>query len=110
MIPLCSLKAYMASKIEKEFADAVKAAIGDNREHGWGVEDSAEVIETLIAAEMPEGIVPSDELMKHVRKVINPSAFRQQLEKAKRPDGKTVLAPGSKRERVRTALNLFINE
>lgn len=70
------------SKLAKAFAECVRAAIGGDKAHGWGIADSAEVIETLIAEDAPEGYAPSDECMKLIREVINPSQFRQKLEAA----------------------------
>lgn len=69
--------------MEKVFQDAAKAAIGGDRKHGWGLEDSAEVIETIIAEDAKDSkYTPSDEAMKLIRLVINPSQARQAFEAA----------------------------
>jgi hypothetical protein len=71
------------STIKEQFQSAVKNAIGGDKNHGWGVEDSMEVIDTLIA-ENCEAIAKdkglSEELSATIKAVINPSAFRQILE------------------------------
>ena len=87
------------------FNGAVMGQVGSDRKHGWGVDDSCVVIESLIAEVLPEGETPSDEMMKLIKLVVNPSAFRQRLESAKRPDGQSVLAESKgKREKVTLAL------
>lgn len=59
---------------------AIKDAIKGDRKHGWGVDDSMQVIESLIAEDGPDGYAPSDRCLELIRSVVNPSAFRQQLE------------------------------
>lgn len=72
--------------LTKTFWDAVKSAIGGNKDHGWGKEDSLEVIETVIAedasiSEAEKGkYILSEEAMALVEAVVNPSQFRQTLE------------------------------
>jgi hypothetical protein len=80
--------------LEKTFQDAAKQAIGGDRQHGWGIKDSMEVIETVIVADAeaqhlarkPEdpvnGYMPSDECLKLIELVVNPSQARQAFEKA----------------------------
>src|SRR6266853_3749960 len=78
--------------LEKIFQDAAKAAIGNDRQHGWGLKDSMEVIETVIVADAeaqhlakPEGgngYMPSDEALRLIELVVNPSQARQAFEKA----------------------------
>lgn len=93
--------------LKEMFQEAVKAAIGEDRNHGWGVDDSCEVIETLIAEEMGEGKVPSEELMRFIKMVVNPSAFRQKLEETKRPDGLSVLAKSEKKRAEKEVFSLY---
>ena len=72
-----------SDKLGKEFADSIRRAIGSDKDHGWGVEDSCEVIESIIAEDGPGGYSPSDEAMALIKMVVNPSAFRQRLEAQK---------------------------
>lgn len=69
----------------------IDAQIGGNKDHGWGAKDSLAVIENIVAEDAALSkcgdVVKyslSDEAMRMIAEVINPSAFRQQLEKAKR--------------------------
>jgi hypothetical protein len=59
-----------------EFIAAVDAQIGGNKDHGWGGDDSWAVIDSLLNVE--------PEAEPYIRAVINPSAFRQTLEGAKK--------------------------
>jgi hypothetical protein len=110
--------------LNKAFIESVKAQIGDDRQHGWGVEDSKHVIEDVIAEDAtleiarllkegkkPETYSPSENAMALVKKVINPSAYRQELEKAKKPDGKggwtTILAKSEKSKREKQTMNYY---
>lgn len=74
----------MAS-VKEVFQRAVKERINGNKDHGWGVEDSLSVIIALVADNA--GVEPKDleadpEFISAIRKVVNPSAFRQTLENA----------------------------
>ena len=71
------------TKLQTAMGQAITAAIGGDKKHGWGIDDSVEVIETLIAEDAPDGYAPSDELMSLIREVVNPSQFRQKLEAEK---------------------------
>lgn len=82
-------------KAIKEVAqEMVKAQIADDKNHGWGVEDSLAVIEAIVsqdaenkAEEKPDLALAKytvgEDAMKWIKKMVNPSAFRQELEKAK---------------------------
>ena len=62
------------------FLDAVKTRIAGNKDHGWGVDDSMAVIKALWEDNTGEAM---DSLYEEqVKRVINPSAFRQRLEDA----------------------------
>jgi hypothetical protein len=69
-----------------EFNAAVNLQIGGDKHHGWGNKDSLAVIEAIVAkdVEFHEGEAKtytlSDEAIQFIGVVINPSAFRQQLE------------------------------
>jgi hypothetical protein len=62
-----------SQKFAREFREAVLAQIGGDKNHGWGLEDSFSVIDSLCDIE--------PEAAPFIREVINPSAFRQVLEK-----------------------------
>ena len=70
------------NRSDTRFKTFVHERIKGDKRHGWGVEDSVAIIESLIAEDAPDGYAPSEDLMKLVAIVVNPSAFRQQLEKA----------------------------
>lgn len=89
------------------FNMSVRDRIGDDRNHGWGADDSMYVIEALITEALPEGQAADDELLKRIRLVVNPSQWRQELEKAKRPDGQTVLAKSEGKRSAKPLLDLY---
>jgi hypothetical protein len=62
----------------------IKAQINDDKNHGWGVNDSYQVILAIIANETGAELKDIDnENFGHlIKSVINPSQFRQMLEKA----------------------------
>ena len=62
------------------FLASVRAVINGNKAHGWGSDDSMRVIKALYASEV--GSEMDDTLAGFIKKVVNPSAFRQELEKA----------------------------
>lgn len=72
--------------VKELFATAVKAAINGDVNHGWGQEDSAKVVFSIVEHLQQNGpqINEVDEQAKAARdaikKVINPSAFRQAIE------------------------------
>lgn len=76
-----STPAAAAASLEKIAANAILARVGGDPKHGWGNEDSLAVIGEIWRAEN------GDEMPAHVRaqiaRFINPSAFRQYLEKLK---------------------------
>lgn len=78
----------------------VDAQIAGDKSHGWGNQDSLAVIESIVAedAAMSDGDVKqftlSDEALKCIAMVVNPSAFRQQLEGKK--DGRLVKVEGKR--------------
>lgn len=78
--------------IKQVAQDAVKAQIGSNKEHGWGSNDSMAVIDVIVAedasnsaeaGETLEKYSLSEEASKWIKRLINPSAFRQELESSK---------------------------
>lgn len=75
------------ANVNEVFLKAVKGCVAGDRKHGWGVDDSLEVILALIADENGSDVKDikeaSPDLVKHIRMVINPSAFRQTLETKK---------------------------
>jgi hypothetical protein len=80
------MNAEYVSKLEKQFADAVKAQIGGNKDHGWGADDSMAVIDQLIAENVAEITAAKglpEELSGFIKGVINPSQCRQRLESKK---------------------------
>lgn len=107
--PLAFLERWKPMQdLKSLFASAVKDRVGSDPNHGWGVDDSAYVIETLVTECMPDGTAAPDDLMGLIRHVINPSAFRQILEKQKRPDGTPVLKPSEgKRASKTTLINIY---
>ena len=68
------------------FNGTIAGQIAGDKSHGWGNKDSLAVIESIVAedAALSEGDVKqftlSDEAMQFIGVVVNPSAFRQQLE------------------------------
>ena len=82
---------------------AVKAQVGQNREHGWGQADSMAAITEILSVE----IEPDAMLLEAIDHVVNPSAFRQKLEGVKRSDGQTILQKheGKKRDRTLAAMD-----
>lgn len=68
------------------FQQTVKSQINGDKKHGWGVEDSLEVIIALIAEETGATVADlkeaSAKLIEEIRLVVNPSQFRQRLETA----------------------------
>jgi hypothetical protein len=88
----------------RAYDQTVTDLVGSDPNHGWGAKDSEMVIDAVIAADAEEQIplliaagkaptayCPSVAAMAMIRRVINPSAHRQMLEKAKRKDGSPVL-------------------
>jgi hypothetical protein len=93
------------------FKAAIMGQIGDNPRHGWGAEDSAAVVDAIVAedatlAAKEEGMTLekyslSEDASVLIKKVINPSQFRQFLEGQRRPDGKPLLITSeSKRQKL----------
>jgi hypothetical protein len=78
------MDAKKSDKLGKVFVEAIKGAIGGNRQHGWGQADSMDVIDAVVAedaADAPAGKYSiSDEARPFIERVINPSACRQWLE------------------------------
>lgn len=60
----------------------VLARINGNKNHGWGIDDSAAVILAVVANEM-NGKALSAEAIAAVNSMINPSQTRQAFEKQK---------------------------
>lgn len=87
------------------FGESLADIIGNDKNHGWGVDDSLIVIESIVAQDAENEIerlakagkpanlyTLSDGAKALIKKVINPSAFRQFLEATKRANGSTWLA------------------
>lgn len=68
---------------KETFQKSVVKQINGNRNHGWGQKDSEAVIAAIWESETGEKIDAN--VMALIADVINPSAFRQKLEKAKLP-------------------------
>jgi len=64
---------------KESFQRAVAKAIGGDKNHGWGVEDSMSVIKDLLNDEALEA---TPECLAAIREVINPAQFHQKLSKA----------------------------
>lgn len=115
--PATASKPDAKARLQKAFNEAVIGRIGDDRHHGWGAADSAEVIEVVIMEDVAifredkgnadKVYGPSEAAMSLIGDVINPSAFRQKLESAKRPDGQTVLQKSETKEREKRTLALY---
>lgn len=82
--------------------ETVAVRVGMNRQHGWGQDDSVAAI--LAVFECETGDKPDEEVGKAVAMVVNPSAFRQVLEKEKRADGETILAKSEKSAKEKAEL------
>lgn len=103
--------------VQKAFNEAVIGQINDDRNHGWGAADSKAVIEAVIMEDVlqfrevkenaDKVYGPSAKAMELIGEVVNPSAFRQKLESAKRPDGQTVLAKSEKKASEKRTLALY---
>lgn len=65
---------------KEAFGQAVKTRINGDKNHGWGVDDSVEVIVAVICEEC--GVAKEDvkDIIPLIREVVNPSQFRQKLE------------------------------
>lgn len=61
---------------------AIKAQVEKNAKKGWGNDDSLRVIIAVIANETGANISELGEIGEIIKPLINPSAFRQSLEKA----------------------------
>lgn len=66
--------------MKEAYQNAVKNAIGGNKDHGWGKEDSMLVIQALYLKATGEEMTPEHKAM--VASVVNPSAARQAFAKA----------------------------
>jgi len=96
------------SELKAKYVATVVAAIGSDREHGWGVADSMKVI-AMVMHELAEGTITVEEGTPFVESVVNPSAFRQKLEgpEAEGKEGtlKSLLEPSKRKERAKNTLN-----
>ena len=97
------------SELKEKYVATVVAAIGGDREHGWGSGDSLKVI-TMVMTELAEGTITVEEGTPYIESVINPSAFRQKLEgpEAEGKEGtlKCLLnEPSKRKERAKNTLN-----
>ena len=95
------------SELKEKYVATVVAAIGGDREHGWGAEDSMKVI-TMVMTELTEGTITVEEGSPYIESVINPSAFRQKLEgpekEGKEGTLKCLLEPSKRKDRAKNAL------
>ena len=82
MLELSKGKSIMT---KEAFTKSILAQIGGDRKHGWGTKDSANVIRAILEDEIGEK-PDEDTVMKWIIMVINPSAFRQVLEKENQLD------------------------
>ena len=67
-------------KASEMFAQTVKNRINGDKNHGWGVDDSVEVIMAVVATETGTEVKDIESIRGLIKAVVNPSAFRQQLE------------------------------
>lgn len=85
----------LAKALGIERAHAIKARINGDKNHGWGIDDSAEVIDAIVAKDAEMGIEAllaakkdpkswslSEEAMGLIKGMINPSQVRQKFETA----------------------------
>lgn len=88
------------------FNAAVDAQIAGDKLHGWGNEDSMAVIEAIVAEDVNwhEGEAKtytlSDEAMKFIGIVVNPSAARQRFEDE--DDGRLTKVVGKRSNSLKT--------
>lgn len=87
------MKAESMAMLSLTCKESVTNRLNGDTNHGWGVDDSTSVIETLVAtdnqifheenpAKLAGTYTPSGECLAMISKLVNPSAFRQALEKA----------------------------
>ena len=91
---------------QEAFKSAVKAQINGDVKHGWGVEDSLMVALAVVANENgADARDYGEEFKALIKKVINPSQFRQSVEGTQEEidKGKALLLKGESRKRVSTA-------
>ena len=73
-------------KLQEVAKGTVISQINNDRKHGWGIDDSLAVIESVIAedcdlaGEAASKACPSEEAVALIKQFINPSAFRQTIE------------------------------
>lgn len=103
--------------IKAAFRQAVKGQIGGDAKHGWGAEDSVEVICEVATqwAENEEEVRGTEEVFKVfqacVKEVVNPSQFRQKIEGTEEEvaKGKALLVKGPGRaEKVKGLIDELI--
>jgi hypothetical protein len=79
--------------VQAAFDEALKNLVAADPDRGWTQKDSMEIIETVVAADVEDALAAKEDMAKYVlsetagflvNKVVNPSAFRQVLEKAPR--------------------------
>ena len=92
------------AKLQEVAKATVLSQINGNREHGWGLDDSLSVIESVIAEDCSlagdaSKEVPSEEAIALVRQFIVPSAFRQTIE------GVLLAEPEKKEKKVTVKLS-----
>jgi len=66
--------------LNEAFQNAVKSRIGGNKKHGWGNDDSVEVILAVVAEETGTDKADLQNLLPFIKVIVNPSSFRQALE------------------------------
>ena len=62
---------------------AIATRINGNKDHGWGVDDSTEVILLVVANETGCEAADLEDIRPLIRSMVNPSQARQILETAK---------------------------
>lgn len=93
------------------FNGAVDGQIAGDKAHGWGNKDSIAVIESIVAedAALSSGDVRqftlSDEALAFIAAVVNPSAFRQQLES--KADGRLTKVEAKRVGSLKNLVNQF---
>lgn len=94
--------------ITETFVAAVAARATANMHGSWGTEDSVSVIEQLVDAaylgDKPEGF---DAVRALVADLVNPSAFRQKLEKLAKDNPAHIMPSGHKRGTPSLALGFL---
>lgn len=96
----------MIESVKKAYSDTVTARVKANGGSSWGGADSVAVIEAITDAAYLDGEAPGfDAIRELVSELVNPSAFRQKLEKLP-PTHAAYVRPGEKGKRGGTSAAL----